>query len=102
LTVTNGSAGAAAAAHAADIIVSLGDVRIIDDASLEAFRARYAGTTEQTVPMVVRRGANTATLQLPLRLLPRVRTRVVPIDNASPKAVRIRSAILRGTVDATR
>jgi predicted metalloprotease with PDZ domain len=100
-TVSNGGAGAAAGLQAGDIIVSIGDVRVADDASFDAFRSRYTGSAEQTLPVVIRRGAATTTLQLPVRLFPRVRTRVIPLDNASAKAVRIRGGILRGTTGST-
>ncbi|HEX9085387.1 MAG TPA: PDZ domain-containing protein [Gemmatimonadaceae bacterium] len=90
-------AAAAAGARAGDKIVSIGDVTISNDGSFEPLRARYAGTTLTTLPMVVRRGNETVTLQLPVRLTARVQTRVLPIPNAPEKAVRIRGGILRGS-----
>lgn len=90
-------AAAAAGARSGDKIVSIGDVMISNDDSFEAFRARYAGTPLTTLPLVVRRGAETITLQLPVRLTSRVQTRVLPIPNAPAKAVRIRGGILRGS-----
>ena len=89
-------AAAAAGARVGDKIVSIGDVTISNDNSFEPLRARYAGTTLTTLPMVVRRGNETITLQLPVRLIDRVQTRVLPIPNAPEKAVRIRGGILRG------
>ncbi|HMG70052.1 MAG TPA: PDZ domain-containing protein [Gemmatimonadaceae bacterium] len=91
-------AAAAAGARAGDKIVSIGDVAVSNDASFEALRGRYAGTTLTAVPLVVRRGGETITLQLPVRLVTRVQTRVLPIPNASPKALRIRGGILKGTI----
>jgi predicted metalloprotease with PDZ domain len=90
-------AAAAAAARAGDRLISIGDVMISNDDSFEAFRARYAGTTVTTLPLVVRRGAETITLQLPVRLTSRVQARVLPIPNAPERAVRIRGGILRGS-----
>jgi hypothetical protein len=69
---------------------------ITNDDSFEAFRTRYNGTTLPSLPLVVRRGNETVTIQLPVRLMPRVQTRVLPIPNAPEKAVRIRGGILRG------
>lgn len=89
-------AAATAGALAGDRLVSIGDVMISNDDSFDTFRARYAGTALTIVPLVVRRGAETITLQLPVRLVARVRTRVLPIPNASEKAVRIRGGVLRG------
>jgi predicted metalloprotease with PDZ domain len=89
-------AAAAAGARNGDRIISIGDFTISNDDSFEAWRTRYAGTTLTTLPMVVHRGSETITLQLPVRLNTRVQTRVLPIPNAPEKAVRIRGAILRG------
>jgi len=93
------STGAAAAAGAriGDRIISIGDFTISNDDSFEPFRARYAGTTLTTLPMTVRRGSETITLQLPVRLNARVQTHVIPIPNAPERAVRIRGGILRGS-----
>jgi predicted metalloprotease with PDZ domain len=90
-------AAAAAGARLGDRIVSIGDFSISNDDSFGPFRARYAGTTLTTLPMIVRRGSETITLQLPVRLNTRVQARVLPIPNAPEKAVRIRGGILRGT-----
>jgi predicted metalloprotease with PDZ domain len=90
-------AAAAAGARVGDRIISIGDFTISNDDSFEPFRARYAGTTLTTLPMTVRRGSETITLQLPVRLNVRVQTRVLPVPNASERAVRIRAGILRGS-----
>jgi predicted metalloprotease with PDZ domain len=89
-------AAAAAGARAGDRLVSIGDVMISSDDSFEAFRSRYAATTLTILPLVIRRGGETITLQLPIRLSTRVQTRVLPIPNAPEKAVRIRNGILKG------
>jgi predicted metalloprotease with PDZ domain len=89
-------AAAVAGARVGDRLVSIGDVAISRDDSFETFRTRYAGTTLTTLPLVIRRGGETITLQLPVRLSTRVQTRVLPIANAQEKAVRIRQSILRG------
>jgi predicted metalloprotease with PDZ domain len=90
-------AAAAAGARVGDRIISIGDFTISNDDSFEPFRARYAGTTLTTLPMTVRRGSETITLQLPVRLNIRVQTRVLPVPNAPERAVRIRAGILRGS-----
>ena len=95
--LTPTGAAAAAGAHLGDRIVSIGDLSISNEDSFGALRARYARTTLTTLPMTVRRGSETITLQLPVRLNTRVQTRVLPIPNAPEKAVRIRGGILRGT-----
>jgi predicted metalloprotease with PDZ domain len=95
--VATNSAGAVAGLTAGDRLVSIGDVNITADSSLDAFRARYNKTTAATLPLVVRRGTQTLTLQLPVRLFPRILTVVSPVPNASEKAIRIRTAILRGS-----
>jgi predicted metalloprotease with PDZ domain len=95
------SAAAAAGARVGDQIVSIGDVTITNDDSFETFRGRYAGTSLTTLPLVVRRGAETLTLQLPVRLSTRMRAIVEPVPNASPKALAIRHGLLTGTPRVT-
>lgn len=90
-------AAAAAGAHVGDRIVSVGDVTIFNDDSFETLRGRYATTTLTALPLVIRRGTETMTLQLPVRLTTRVQTRVLPIPNAPEKALRIRNGILKGS-----
>jgi predicted metalloprotease with PDZ domain len=90
-------AAAIAGARLHDRIVSIGDIPISGDDSFEKFRAQYSGTTVSTLPLVVRRGSETLTLQLPVRLNERPRTRVVPTPNASAKALAVRNGILTGT-----
>ncbi|HET7612980.1 MAG TPA: PDZ domain-containing protein [Gemmatimonadaceae bacterium] len=90
-------AAAAAGVQVGDRIVSIGDVRITNDDSFDEFRAHYAGTALTTLPLVIRRGSQTTTLQLPVRLSRRSVVKVTPIPNAPAKAVRIRNGILRGT-----
>jgi predicted metalloprotease with PDZ domain len=97
ITQIGSGAAAAAGARVGDRIVSLGDVAITNDESFETFRAHYSGTTLATLPFVVRRGAETLTLQLPVRLSTRPRTRVLPLSGASAKAIRIRHGILTGS-----
>lgn len=91
-------AASAAGARAGDRLVSIGDVMISNDDSFEAFRVRYSGTTLTTLPLVVRRGTETITLQLPVRLTIRSQIRVLAIPNAPEKAVRIRTGILKGWI----
>lgn len=93
------SAGAVAGLAVGDRLVSIGEVTITNDSSFDAFRHRYNGTTATTLPLIVRRGGQTQTLQLPVRLVQRVVTVVSTIPNASAKAVRIRTGIMGGTTD---
>lgn len=95
--ITPSGAAAAAGVQVGDRIVSIGEVRITDDDSFGAFRARYAGTSVRTLPLVVTRGNQTMTLQLPVRLSARTQVKVTPVANAPAKALRIRNGILKGT-----
>ena len=94
--VTVNSAAAEAGVRVGDLLVSIGEQQMTSNASLGAFRTHYNGTTAQTLPLVVRRGGELLTLQLPVRIATRTVVRVVPLANASPKAVRIRSSLVRG------
>jgi predicted metalloprotease with PDZ domain len=90
-------AAAVAGARLHDRIISVGDVRITNDDSFEALRSRYSGTTLTSLPLVVSRGNETLTLQMPVRLTQRARVQVLPVANASAKATTIRHGILTGT-----
>ncbi|MEO8909881.1 MAG: PDZ domain-containing protein [Gemmatimonadaceae bacterium] len=91
------SAAAAAGARVGDQIVSIGAVKVTTDDSFETFRGRYVNTALSSLPLVVRRGGETLTLQLPMRLSTRLRTGVEPIANASARASAIRHGILTGS-----
>jgi predicted metalloprotease with PDZ domain len=93
--VAPGSAAETAGVHPGDRVVSIGDVSITNDDSFATFRTRYRGTSATTLPLVVRRGSETVTLQLPVRIIPRIVIRVIPLEGASAKAVRIRSSMVR-------
>jgi predicted metalloprotease with PDZ domain len=99
--VVPAGAAAAAGARVGDQIVSIGDVTITNDDSFESFRGRYAGTPLTTIPLVVRRGTETLTLQLPVRLSTRMRAIVEPLPNASAKALAIRHGLLTGSPAVT-
>ena len=97
--VAANSAGAVAGLTAGDRLVSIGEVAISNDSTFDVFRARYNGTTATTLPLVVKRGTQTLTLQLPVRLVQRVRTVVTPLPGAPRKAAAIRHGILTSEVD---
>src|SRR3954470_20340491 len=90
-------AAAVAGARLHDRLLSIGDVSITNDNSFDEFRSRYSGTTLTALPLVVRRGNETLTLQMPIRLSARPNIQVLPIADASPKAVAVRHGILTGT-----
>jgi len=96
-----GRTGAAAAAgiQVGDRLVSLGGIPVSDDASFDAFRGRYRGTTLSSLQAVVRRDGELRTIQFPVRLFGRTLVRVLVVADAPAKAVRIRHGIWSGTVD---
>jgi predicted metalloprotease with PDZ domain len=96
-SVVPGGSAAAAGVLVGDHIVSVGDIPIKNDASFADVRSRYAGTTASSLPAVIRRGAESVTVQLPVRLVARSETRVTPVAGASPRAVAIRHAIFFGS-----
>ena len=90
-------AAKAAGVELGDYLRRVGDIDVADPEFGTKYRARYARSGEgQTVPLVVLRGNQELTLNLPVRN--RLRTvETVQFDrNASPKAIRIRNGILRG------
>ena len=95
--VSPGGAGSVAGLRTGDRFISLGDVAIKNDASFGEFRARYAGTTQTSLQSVIVRDGQTLTMQIPVRLVTRVETRVVPVPAASARAIGVRHAIFLGT-----
>lgn len=95
--VAPNSAAAAAGLQPGDILVSVGDVQIHDNASLLALRNRYEETQLTQLPMVVRRGGETMTLEMPVRFAPRVRVTITENPNASAAAVAVRNGIMHSS-----
>jgi predicted metalloprotease with PDZ domain len=92
-TVLPGGAADAAGLRVGDRFISVGDVPIVNDASFNAVRSRYAETRSSALPVAIRRGAETMTVQVPVRLSARNITRVGPIPGASARAIGIRTSI---------
>jgi S1-C subfamily serine protease len=91
-----GGAASMAGVRAGDVIRSIGAVPVHDDASFEAFRARYAGTTLGTLPLEITRGGQTLTIQLPVRLAARGQVRVMLRADATAKARAVWHGIITG------
>lgn len=80
-----------------DYLLRVGDIAVSDPDFGARYRARYARSADgETVPLVVRRGGAEQVLTLPVRNRLRTVESIVFDRNASPKALRIRSGILRG------
>ncbi|HEY6826223.1 MAG TPA: hypothetical protein VI259_05165 [Gemmatimonadaceae bacterium] len=94
-SIVAGGGAEAAGARVGDRLLSAGDVRTMKMDSFSAFRSRYAGTTLATLPLVVRRGTDTLTLTAPVRLAARQEAKLVPVPNASAKALAIRAALFQ-------
>lgn len=94
--VTPGSAAQVAGVEVGDYLVRVGDIQVSDPDFGARYRARYARSDGETVPLVVRRGGQERTLTLPVRNRLRTVETIVFDRNASPKALRIRAGILKG------
>jgi predicted metalloprotease with PDZ domain len=79
-----------------DYLVRIGDIPVSDPDFGARYRARYARSDGETVPLVVRREGVERTLTLPVKNRLRTVETIVFDRNASPKALRIRSGILKG------
>jgi predicted metalloprotease with PDZ domain len=99
VNVDETGAAAAAGVKAGDYLVSVGDIPVEDQTFGAKMRAKYASTPEGTpLPIKIRRGTETITLQGRLRFGPGE----IGLDadpRASAKAARIRDGILKGTVN---
>jgi predicted metalloprotease with PDZ domain len=94
--VVPGGAAQEAGVRAGDQLLALGDLPVGSPDFGPAFRARYGKEEGAALPIKVRRGADTLTLNSTVRLLTRVESRMEPDPAASRKAVLIRSGILKG------
>lgn len=97
MAVTPGSVAERAGVKVADLLVSVGEVRVGAQDFGPAFRSRYAGRAGQPLPIVVERDGRSLTLNGSVELSAQLVTRIVPDPMASPKAVRVRSGIFHGT-----
>lgn len=97
--VVPGGAGALAGVHAGDVLLRVGDIDVTDANFGAKFRAAYGGKAGGSpLPIVVKRGDDTISLSGRLVYAPGA-PRLLEDPSASPRAVRIRNGILRGTVD---
>lgn len=96
MDVERDGAAQVAGVQVGDYLVRIGDINVSDPDFGARYRARYARSEGQTLPLVVRRGGEERTLNLPVRNRLRTVETIVFDRNASPKAIRVRSGILRG------
>lgn len=95
--VDAGTAAARAGVKVGDQLVSVGETPITDVDFGPKFRLHYAGRPSGSpLPIVVKRGAETITLHGSLAYT--ASPRIIEDPEASPKAMRIRNGILRGTL----
>jgi predicted metalloprotease with PDZ domain len=90
------SVAAEAGVRVGDELLALGDLSITDPDFGAAYRKRFATSDGQPLPIKVRRGTDTLTLNGRVRLVTRTESRIEADPNASEKAKRIREGILTG------
>jgi len=91
-----GAAAAEAGVREGDYLLAVGDIAVTDPEFGTRFRQRFATAPEGSpLTLRVRRVAQTLTLNARLRFSPGA-ARIVPDNNASPKARQIRDGILQG------
>ena len=96
--VQSGGVAQEAGVRPGDQLIALGDVEITDPDFGTAFRARFGKNEGDSLPIRVRRGADTLTLHGLVRLVSRVESRLEADPRASPKAARVRNGIFTGAV----
>jgi predicted metalloprotease with PDZ domain len=96
-SLSDGGAAMQAGVRAGDVLVSVGDISVVDATFGEKFRARYGSAAEGApLAIVVKRGGQNVTLNSALRFTVRSQSRVAIDAKASAKAARIRAGILHG------
>jgi predicted metalloprotease with PDZ domain len=95
--VVPGTMGDLAGIQPGDRVISVGDISVTSPEFGVEYRRRYSGQPEGTaIPVVVEREGRQVSLSGPLRLATRVIRRLEFARAPSAKAVRIRTALLRG------
>lgn len=93
--IEEGSAAAEAGVLAGDMLIRVGDIEVIEGFGAR-FRARYGRAEGGRIPVRVKRGADTLTFNMELRVSIRTQQQLAFDANAAPKAMRIRRGILTG------
>ncbi len=97
IAVAPGSAYSEAGGLAGDELVRVGEFDAAKPNWAAEFRAKYGTGADGTIiPVMVQRGENRLTLQMPLRFVTIVSYRLVVDPDASPSAVQIRQGIMTG------
>jgi predicted metalloprotease with PDZ domain len=97
--VDSGSSAGIAGVRAGDYLLAINDLAVTDQSFGPRFREMFANAREgQGIRISVLRGAQTLALNAVIRMVPSG-VAVGADPAASPKAVRIRNGILRGTTD---
>jgi len=97
MEVSPGSAAAVAGVRVGDVMLRVGDVSVDDPDFGAKFRTRYLGRPSgSALPLTVKRNNETLTLNGKLLYGPTA-PRITEDPAASPRAVRLRNGILRGT-----
>jgi predicted metalloprotease with PDZ domain len=90
--------GAAAGVKVGDYLVSVGGLDVGDIDFGTQFSNKYGAMPPGgTIPVVIKRGSQTMTLNARANFRSVESRRIVPLKDASVKALRIRESILRGT-----
>jgi predicted metalloprotease with PDZ domain len=94
--VIPGGPAEAAGVRAGDRLLAIGDLLVTNPDFGPAFRTRFGKEEGAPLPIKVRRGADTLTLNGKVVLAARVERRIEADAGATEKAVRVRNGILRG------
>ena len=90
--------GATAGVQLGDYLLTVGGLDVNDALFQERFNEKFSATPPGgTIPVEIRRGTQRITLNAPVRFNTIETRRIIEMTNASPKAVRIRGALLSGT-----
>ena len=96
--VIPGGPAEAAGVRSGDRLLAIGELLVTDPDFGPAFRARFGKEEGAPLPIKVRRGTDTLTLNGKVVLVMRVERRFEADPGATEKAVRIRNGILKGRV----
>jgi predicted metalloprotease with PDZ domain len=96
MQVERDGAAQTAGVQVGDYLVRIGEIAVTDPDFSARYSARYARSDGQIVPLVIKRGGEERTLMLPVKHKLRTVETIQFDRNASPKALKVRSGILKG------
>ncbi len=100
ILVTSHGAAEAAGLRQGDLVTSIGGIPMRDSDPMAALRGLYVGKETATLSVIIERGNQRMTFNVPARFTPQPQEKIEFVRTASTKEIQIRNGILRGRTTA--